>query len=447
MAGWDKSRLDAYEVFFRQVMVKLTEKPAFLVFVFAFLIRVSVVSGYASGFFNGGLKGGDSKLYFEIARNLLSGNGFATDQGPTAFVSPLYPIFLAGCMSLFGENLVAISLIQAFLSALACVYIYKIAGEIFKNSTVAFVAGFLAAINYELILWSNAQLLTESIYVVLLSAGVLTLIKGIEKDGRYLFYMSLSGFFFALASLTRPIVIAVALGIFTILIVASIFGDRKWQGAVIFVLLFGAVMLPWGIRNYLVFDSFTISSTEGGHVFWLGNNPQYDAYEHPDFARFGGYTAMIKPGTDLASRLKTSKKTSNSVYADAAWEHIKSDPAAFLKRALHKNWNMWRPNFSGSSTRNSLISFTFYPLMLFTAFIGMFLAWKKFGGSYIRKIVSPVGLLIAVFLMHILIHSVITGEIRFRVPLWIVLLPFSAFTLTEIFAYFNPAYSHRNLAD
>ena len=422
-------------------------KNTLYIFLLALLIRVSVVFSYAYGFFNGGLKGADSKLYFQIARNLLAGNGFATEHGPTAFVSPLYPLFLAGCMSIVGENYIVISLVQAFLSALACVFIYKISLLTFKNPTVALTSGILAAIHYELILWSNAQLLTEPIYVVLLSAAVMTLLAGVRKTRHQNLFYIISGLTFALASLARPTAIAIAVGLLVILLGASVFGNNvNWRGAIIFAMVFSAVMFPWGLRNYFVFESFTVSSMEGGHVFWLGNNLQYDTYEHPDFKRFGGYTAMIKPDNNLLDELKEkSSVEQNKIFADTAWAHIKSNPGAFIRRAAHKNWNMWRPNFSGSSWRNGLISYTFYPLMLITALLGICLTWRSFGRGLFKKLGSPGGILIAIFLMHILIHSVITGEIRFRVPLWVVLLPFSAYSICHVISIWRSAISETDV--
>ncbi len=409
--------------------------PEITVFFGALLIRIAVVAGYAFGLFNGSLKGGDSGLYFEIARNLLAGNGFATNDGPTAFVSPLYPIFLAGSMSLFGENYPLISLTQAILSALVCVYIYKIAEITFASSNVALAAGFLAAIHYELILWSNAQLLTESIYVLFFSAGIMAILAGIQSLTRPNLYFAISGAMFALAALTRPTAIAVAFGLFIILAVASFFEKRlQLRGAIIFAIVFAAAMFPWGLRNYQVFGSFTISSLEGGHVLWLGNNPEFDKYEHPDFARFGGYTAMIPLDSTIRQKLKDKTPVEqNEIFAKSAWEHIKNYPAAFAKRALYKNWNMWRPNFSVSSWRNNLISYTFYPIVLFGALGGIFLAWKSTTEGFPANLGNALFLLIAVLLMHILIHSVITGEIRFRVPLWIVLIPLSAFFWVRMF--------------
>jgi len=417
----------------------LPNKATLLVFITAFVIRISVVFGYAFGFFNGGLKGADSRLYFEIARNLLTGNGFATNDGPTAFVSPLYPVFLAGCMSVFGENLVLISIIQGLMSALVCIIVFKITDKTFNNAKTGLFAGFIAALHFELILWSNAQLLTESLYIFLFAIAVLFLVSALTcKTSNYL-YFSLSGIGFALAALTRPTAIGIAVGITLILLFASFHkSSLDWKQPTLFLAVFMLSMTPWGVRNYIVFDSFTISSLEGGHVLWLGNNPQYDEYKHPDFTKFGGYTVMFRWDKHLAEKLKNKSQAEvNATFANAAFQHIKSKPLAFITRAFHKTWNMWRPNFSNSSLRNSLVSYTFYPFILVTSLIGMFLAWNSKEDASGKKLGHPIGVLLLIFLMHLLIHSIITGEIRFRVPLWVVLIPFSAYTLSIFIEQFK----------
>ena len=44
------------------------------------------------------------------------------------------------------------------------------------------------------------------------------------------------------------------------------------QKSVIFLIVFFLIMMPWGIRNFKVFNSFVPVSTNGGHIFLMGNN-------------------------------------------------------------------------------------------------------------------------------------------------------------------------------
>lgn len=243
----------------------------------------------------------------------------------------------------------------------------------------------------------------------------------------YYLNFCLSGIFFALASLTRPISIAIACGLAFVIFISAIFGKSlDWKLPVYFIAVFFLLMMPWGIRNYFVMSSFTISSLEGGHVFWLGNNAEYDRYEHPDFTKYGGYTVMFSRPAEASG----TEAESNRKFYELAQKHIFANPFEFIKRGFHKIWNMWRPNFSGSSWRNSLLSYTFYPLILLSSLFGMFTCWKNLKGNFWQNLSEPIVLLILFFLAHLAIHFVITGEIRFRLPIWLVLIPFSAFTFS-----------------
>src|SRR5262245_1775149 len=166
-------------------------------------------------------------------------------------------------------------------------------------------------------------------------------------------------------------------------------------------------MLPWGVRNYVVLDSFTLLSTEGGHVFWLGNNPLYDTFEHREFSTNAGYTAMLPPSDELSASLKgKSEAEASRIFARAAWQHIAAHPGAFLVRAARKTWNMWRPTFSGGSRRNRLVSWTLYPVLLAACLSGIVLAVRTAtSGRRATDITGPVGLLCGCLLIQLGIHA------------------------------------------
>ena len=74
---------------------------------------------------------GDTGFYLRIAHSILNTGTFADNGNPTAFVVPLYPIFLALMFKIFGDHLVAIQLIQIVLSALTLLLIYSTAKRLF----------------------------------------------------------------------------------------------------------------------------------------------------------------------------------------------------------------------------------------------------------------------------------------------------------------------------
>jgi hypothetical protein len=165
---------------------------------------------------------------------------------------------------------------------------------------------------------------------------------------------------------------------------------------------------------------FTLSSTESGYVFWLGNNPGFDRRESPDFIKYQGYTAMFPQLPESAGK---SEIEVNRIHREAAFAYIKAEPLLWIRRAFDKLWNMWRPVFSGSSMTHRIIGYTVYPLLLGLALAGMVLSRRDFNRTW------P---LLAFIAIHLLLHGAITGEIRFRIPLWAALIPFSALTISRL---------------
>ncbi len=153
--------------------------------------------------------GSDTRLYLDIAQNVLQGNGFAANQIPTAFVSPFYPLYLSFCLAVFGENILWASILQCVFSSLTCVLIALTAARLFGRN-VGMIAGMIAALYYELILWNSSQLLTEPLYTFFLAAAVYAIICAVTTENRKILYFSLAGVAFGLAGLVRPLGLPIA---------------------------------------------------------------------------------------------------------------------------------------------------------------------------------------------------------------------------------------------
>lgn len=216
--------------------------------------------------------------YHQMALRFLEKGelGYYSDE-PNAFVTPGYPIFLAGIYALAKpldwEPLVTVRVVQAMLSTGIVYLVFKIAA-----SGTGFWGGMMAAVLaaiYPPSFMAGSRVLTETVYSFLLLCYVLTLISAFRtkrmKEHLY------SGLVLGLTVLVRP---AIAPFLPVPYMVAFIRNRqigflKAFAGAMI---VFTLVMGPWWIRNYMVFDKFIPLATQTGNPLLRGTDP-YDPYD------------------------------------------------------------------------------------------------------------------------------------------------------------------------
>jgi hypothetical protein len=158
----------------------------------------------------------------------------------------------------------------------------------------------------------------EGLIIALMLATIVALLEQSRRDGFR--WAALSGFAGGALVLTQPS-LAPLLPL-TFLVFLRRFGSaRRWlevcaAAAVATV----AVMLPWWVRNALVFGQFIPFTTSGGLALWVGAQPD------------GGMVWKLPPpewsgaGEIEASRLAATE----------AWRIIAADPAGYISRCMAK---------------------------------------------------------------------------------------------------------------
>ena len=252
-----------------------------LIVLASFLIRLYFV------FTDTRLMDGDQAAYVEYAMSLLQRHEFADGKGnPTAYITPLYPVFLSTIYFFFGHSYLWVRIWQALLGSIVCFVVYLISKEIF-NEAAALTALLLMGIHYFFISY-GMLVFSENLFIFLVGLNTLCLLR-FCKNPSYIF-ACLFGATAGLATLTRS-----AYFFFPFMAVAILFlmgrsiniGHKK-------LLKFAAVMIissvipvsVWTARNYFVFRSFVPLGTEAGVVFYAAYNPHkgkiLDACIHDD---------------------------------------------------------------------------------------------------------------------------------------------------------------------
>lgn len=292
----------------------------------------------------------DQDNYIPFAKALIQGEGMSFEGQPTAYRPPLYPMVLAPLYGLFGDGKAfhaSFIVLQSLMGGLTVwlvmrsVQIILQAGD--NNAGLAQQASFQSALAGCLtacdpVLMSQSSLpMTETLAALLLAYAAFLLIQGQSFS---------SGILFGLSALCRPSLLAcTALVMFARLLS---FTDGKTilmrvrESALI---LTGTVvvLLPWGLRNWLVLGDPVFTTTHGGYTFALANNPVYyeEVLNGPPGSVWSGQQQkqwMDEIGPSLAglSEAEAAREMSRRT-----WKFVFQNPRDFLRSCLARQLHFW----------------------------------------------------------------------------------------------------------
>ncbi len=132
------------------------------------------------------------------------------ELGPGYHWPPLYPFFLAGIYTLFGQHIIAVRAVQAVMGAILAVVIAMAARHI-GGGRVGALAGGLWSI-YPLGVLIAGLVYPTSLITLLLACAVLCLVTSVAQAGGRR-RVVLGGILLGLATLTKPIVFATAVAL------------------------------------------------------------------------------------------------------------------------------------------------------------------------------------------------------------------------------------------
>ena len=283
-----------------------------------------------------------------IARSLVQGRGFSSplhaDTGPTAWMTPLYPLLLAAVFKIFGvytkaSAIVMLSLDSLF-SALTCIPVFLIARRAFDDRAAA-IAGWIWTF-FPYAIYFSADFIWATTLTTLLVALIFfsaLCLQDNESRQAWLGYGALCG----VAALVDPVVLPVAIPI------AVWMSFRLWRRqmhwlstALVAALAFLVVVAPWFIRNYQAFHTFIPFRDNVGLELYVGNQG-----ETWHFAP-GGFHPSDTP-REWAEFQQLGELRYMQHKREQAMSFIRAHPGFFVmlsaRRALYMWTNFW--SFSG----------------------------------------------------------------------------------------------------
>ncbi|MFU8773613.1 MAG: ArnT family glycosyltransferase, partial [Anaerolineales bacterium] len=285
----------------------------------------------------------DSIWYFEKGIEISSGYGYVYDlesMRPTAAWPVGYPAFLAFLFFFTGPSELVAKLANVALS-LMTIYLTYIYGKWIFNRTIGIFSAFFISILPGYIIYSNL-VSTDILFAFLTTAALILAIKPIAGKSHKRLYPHFFGFMTGLFDGAAALVRSTGLLLFPLWIFIRWLGRREGRSIILrwgVGLLVGTagIVLPWTLRNYLVFDEFVPISTNGGWNFWMGNNPH----------AYGGYIATNNPEINPLLPLIGDEFAVDKTGYELGMKFIRENPLQVIKLIPAKIFYMYNSNDHG----------------------------------------------------------------------------------------------------
>jgi 4-amino-4-deoxy-L-arabinose transferase-like glycosyltransferase len=208
----------------------------------------------------------DGAYYIDWASAIASGEAgaFAGHPGEAAgafYLAPLYPLFLAGFLRIFGENFPLLFYVQQLLSVASAGFL-AVAGKRLVSERAGLVAAVLF-LAYHPLLFFASRPLGEALAIFLLTGAIAV------GAGRRVGSGFGSGLLVGAATLARPNLLLVGGAWF----LAGVPG-RNWKRSGLFAAGLLLAVLPTTVRNLALSGHPVPVSANGGMTLYHGNAPE-----------------------------------------------------------------------------------------------------------------------------------------------------------------------------
>jgi 4-amino-4-deoxy-L-arabinose transferase-like glycosyltransferase len=245
-----------------------------------------------------------------LARSIVEGRGLSgplfEDTGVTAWMTPIYPYFVAGVFKVFGiystTSAFVLLIFQALISALNCLPIYYFAKKLFGMRAAVWSGWAWAFFPYAIYfpverIWGT--------WLSTLLVSILLLITLYLEESTRLWHWVGYGLLWGFTALTEPVVMT-AWPFMTGWATYRLYRQKsRWAiPLAATVLAFVVVVTPWFVRNYTIFGRFIPFRDTMGMEIHIGNNgdtfhwrprsigPWHNDEEWKDFKELGELAYM-----------------------------------------------------------------------------------------------------------------------------------------------------------
>ena len=408
------------------------------------------------------VRGADLKTdpdgYVAHAETLLQIGSYCVpnSERPTAFRPPLYPVLLAGLRLVGLKANVAVALINLVSTALLIIATWWMARVVGLRRRWPNIAAAAVGLDPLLIRYSVLPM-TETISAAFLAVGLLKMCRlwmalsddsstdnsqsDASLDNKEHFVESplrsavVAGLCFGLGGLCRPVILLTCAVVSAVTLARTVLlrdrikdsATRRRNFGLSFVpaVVAASILMPWGVRNAVVFQHFIPATTHGGYTLLLANNPVFyhEVVQQPGQPAWQGESLdnwqqqMIGQMREEGIPLDSETATDNWQYQQAM-RYINLDRVGFLQSVVLRWKRFWALRPSTDQTRSPAVFSTLSAIWYGLIFAGLAVSLLL---CMIRQ-VTNIHLLWSSILSFLLLHTFYWTNTRMRAPLAAVLV-------------------------
>jgi len=357
----------------------------------------------------------DMNVFEKQALYIASGNWLGVKG--VFYIEPFYPYFLALIYKIIGYSHMGVYIIQALLTSIGAILLYKIASRLL-NRPAGIIAAFIFSF-YSMSIYYDAFVLRESLNTFLyISIFYLTLKASVSRKGIDWFS---AGVALGLSMLVRQNILLPFILAFIPFTIKPL--RKAALCAAIFLSAFFIAISPAVIKNYLASDHKTIEISRGKGAFWVGNTYNVS----------GAELNWTQEYYDMEAKSQGSLKKIMNLFIN----EIKNRPREYARLYIRKVWMFFNGYEVPSNTNYYLYREEFPSILRLPLFNFRLISGLGILGVLISLFAKQRPNLAYIFIV-VLSFSVILFNIQARyrlasVPFFIIFSSYSVYTIFDRF--------------
>ena len=281
----------------------------------------------------------DGRSYDEWALRIAGGDWLGQE---VFYQAPLYPYFLGVLYFVFGRDLWWIRVIQVVLGAASCSLLY-FAGKTFFSRQIGVAAGVVLSLYAPAIFFD--ALIQKSVLDLFLISLLLFVLGSSQSRLTWRSWVAV-GILLGLLALSREnaliwlVVVPLWIWIF--------FAENRFQTRLGWIVLFFTgvmvVLFPVGLRNLAVGGQFTLTTSQLGPNFFIGNNPAADGTYMALRPGHGDPKFERQDATEIAEQALGRRLSPGEVsgyWLARSLEYIRTQPLDWVRLMGRKSLLLW----------------------------------------------------------------------------------------------------------